>query len=304
MEGTVVAWSTRELAALAGTTVRAVRHYHEIGLLEEPRRHANGYKQYGVAHLVRTLRIKRLADLGFSLPQIADLGDADQHPREALRSLDIQLAQTLERLQRVRVEVHQILHQAAPTDLPAALAAKINDAGLSDADRSLLVVMSRVLEPAVVAGFVDTLQALPPSAAAAAFDDLPADADEPTRQDLAIRLLPRSRRMRAMLPGLWSATTGPGAAATRTVDLAVRDLYNPAQFDVLRRIGLLLRSQPDPDPVRLDPPAGGTPRHLPDASDDRDNLGPHRPPRVIVSRGLRPASTSPTKVACITRTRA
>ena len=29
-------WSTRELAELAGTTVKAVRHYHEIGLLDEP----------------------------------------------------------------------------------------------------------------------------------------------------------------------------------------------------------------------------------------------------------------------------
>ncbi|WP_433560110.1 MerR family DNA-binding transcriptional regulator [Pseudonocardia xinjiangensis] len=28
-----MAWSTRELADLAGTTVRAVRHYHDVGLL-------------------------------------------------------------------------------------------------------------------------------------------------------------------------------------------------------------------------------------------------------------------------------
>jgi hypothetical protein len=54
-----VAWSTREIAELAGTTVRAVRHYHEVGLLDEPKRRANGYKQYGVAHLIRLLRIKR-----------------------------------------------------------------------------------------------------------------------------------------------------------------------------------------------------------------------------------------------------
>jgi hypothetical protein len=29
-EGAAVAWSTREIAELAGTTVRAVRHYHEV----------------------------------------------------------------------------------------------------------------------------------------------------------------------------------------------------------------------------------------------------------------------------------
>jgi len=252
-----VAWSTRELADLAGTTVRAVRHYHEVGLLDEPRRCANGYKQYGVAHLVRTLRIKRLAELGFSLPQIADLGDADQYPQEALRSLDARLTRTLDHLQRVRVEVHQILHQAVPTDLPPALAATIRDAPLTDADRSLLVVMSRVLDPDVVTALADTLRALPPSAAAAAFDDLPADADEPTRQDLAVRLLARARTVLAVLPGLWSATTGPTAAATRTVDDAARELYNPAQLDVVRRIGLLLASRaPERRSGRTRSPAG------------------------------------------------
>ncbi|MCX6466467.1 MAG: MerR family transcriptional regulator [Pseudonocardiales bacterium] len=46
-----------------------MRHYHDVGLLEEPRRRTNGYKQYGVAHLVRVLRITRLADLGLTLPQ-------------------------------------------------------------------------------------------------------------------------------------------------------------------------------------------------------------------------------------------
>ena len=83
-----MAWSTREIAELAGTSLRAVRHYHEVGLLDEPERRANGYKQYGVAHLVRLLRIKRLVDLGFPLSQIAEMGEAGDHPEEALRTLD------------------------------------------------------------------------------------------------------------------------------------------------------------------------------------------------------------------------
>lgn len=243
-----MAWSTRELADLAGTTVRTVRHYHDVGLLEEPRRRANGYKQYGVAHLVRVLRVKRLADLGLTLPQIAELGDADQHPREALRGLDAHLARTLDRLQEVRTEVRQILQEAAPADLPPALAARIRDTDPSDADRVLLIVLTGVLGLAVVVDFLDTLRGLPPSPAATAFDQLPADADDAARHELAIRLLPRSRTLRVMLPRLWSATAGPDAAA-RTADEAVRDLYNPAQFDVLRRVGVLLRS--GPGPVRI-----------------------------------------------------
>lgn len=96
-----MAWSTRQVSELAGTSLRAVRHYHEIGLLDEPDRGPNGYKQYGVAHLVRLVKIRRLSDLVFSLQQIVDLGD-EERPIDALRSLDTELADTIERLQQAR----------------------------------------------------------------------------------------------------------------------------------------------------------------------------------------------------------
>jgi DNA-binding transcriptional MerR regulator len=116
-----MAWSTREIAELAGTSLRAVRHYHEVGLLPEPERRSNGYKQYGVAHLVRLLRIKRLVDLGFSLARIAELGEDDHHPADALRTVDAEMGATIERLQRARVELGLILRHHAPADLPADL---------------------------------------------------------------------------------------------------------------------------------------------------------------------------------------
>lgn len=37
-----------ELAALAGVTTRTVRHYHRVGLLPEPGRRVNGYRDYGL----------------------------------------------------------------------------------------------------------------------------------------------------------------------------------------------------------------------------------------------------------------
>jgi len=116
-----VAWSTRQLAELAGTSLRTVRHYHEVGLLEEPKRRANGYKQYGVAHLVRVLRVKRLTDLGLSLSEIAAMGDADEHPEEALRKLDAELAETIERVQRIRAELSLILREDQLLDVAAEL---------------------------------------------------------------------------------------------------------------------------------------------------------------------------------------
>ena len=107
-----MAWSTREIAELAGTTLRTVRHYHDVGLLPEPERRPNGYKQYRVAHLVRILRITRLTGLGFSLSRIAAMGGADDHPEHDLRALDAELAATIARLQRVRVEL--AAYQAEP----------------------------------------------------------------------------------------------------------------------------------------------------------------------------------------------
>ena len=41
-----------QLAAYAGVTVRAVRHYHQIGLLPEPERDASGYRRYGPTAVV------------------------------------------------------------------------------------------------------------------------------------------------------------------------------------------------------------------------------------------------------------
>ncbi|GAA1180510.1 MerR family transcriptional regulator [Pseudonocardia alaniniphila] len=238
-----MAWSTRELAELAGTTLRAVRHYHQVGLLAEPERRSNGYKQYGVAHLVRLLRIKRLVDLGFSLAQIADLGELDDHPAEALRTLDAELAATIDRLQRARGELRDILDHAAPTDLPPELA-PADRVDLSDADRSFIAVLGRVIGPQRRRAWADMLQDLPDDPVAADFDDLPDDADEPTRQAVAERMVPYIHALRARHPDLEKpysdAPRGP-RFVERTVTKALQDLYNPAQLDVLQRAHTLIR---------------------------------------------------------------
>ena len=233
-----VAWSTREIAELAGTSVRAVRHYHQVGLLAEPERRSNGYKQYGVPHLVRLVRIRRLTDLGLSLPQIAELDDDDHHPREALLALDAELAGTIERLQRARAEVGVLLATSAPTDLPAEFVPPDAVASLSDADRSLVVVLTRVLGPEGLRVYADLLSNSPPEPTASAFDDLPADADEETRRDLAERMAPYIRALYAAHPGLReSRTDAPRGArfAADTIAEAITELYNVAQLDVLRR---------------------------------------------------------------------
>lgn len=155
-----VAWSTREVAELAGVSLRTVRHYHAVGLLAEPERKANGYKRYGVAHLVRLLRIKRLSDLGFSLAQIGQMGAADEHPADALRVLDAELGATIARLQRVRVELALIMGRPTPTDLPHELAVATAGVAIPESDRALLVVLSRVLGPSTLHVYAEAIGAI------------------------------------------------------------------------------------------------------------------------------------------------
>ena len=53
-----------QLATYAGVTVRAVRHYHQIGLLPEPERDTSGYRRYGAKAVVSLIKIRTLASAG------------------------------------------------------------------------------------------------------------------------------------------------------------------------------------------------------------------------------------------------
>lgn len=70
-------WSIQEIARLAGTTSRTLRHYDDIGLLAPSRIASNGYRHYDEAALVRLQRILLLRELGLGLPRIAEVLDAD-----------------------------------------------------------------------------------------------------------------------------------------------------------------------------------------------------------------------------------
>jgi DNA-binding transcriptional MerR regulator len=239
-----MAWSTRQLADLAGTTVKAVRHYHATGLLDDPVRTANGYKQYEVAHLVRLLQIRRLIDLGLPLAQIATMGRADQDPDEAIRVLDAELEVTVERLQRVRAELAIILRHRAVVDLPQGFGPVAGT--VSDADRGMLLIYSRILNDQAMAELRDVMQVRDP--VDDAFDALAPDADEDTIQQLAERMAPGIRRLRAEYPSMadiGAYTTGSEQAARSTVLQAVLELYNPAQVEALRRATLLLQTSED-----------------------------------------------------------
>jgi DNA-binding transcriptional MerR regulator len=65
-------YRTREFAAKAGVTVRALHHYDRLGLLK-PARTANRYRIYRERDFVRLGQIVTLKFIGFPLKQIRDL---------------------------------------------------------------------------------------------------------------------------------------------------------------------------------------------------------------------------------------
>ncbi|MGC2941303.1 MULTISPECIES: MerR family transcriptional regulator [unclassified Brevibacterium] len=80
-----------ELAELAGVTVRTVRYYHQVGVLAEPPRQSNGYRDYRADHLVTLLRIGQLTDSGLSLAQAGAMAadcDSSSSADEALDEVD------------------------------------------------------------------------------------------------------------------------------------------------------------------------------------------------------------------------
>jgi DNA-binding transcriptional MerR regulator len=91
------------LAAYAGVTVRAVRHYHRIGLLPEPERDRSGYRTYDAAAVVRLIRIRTLADAGVPLARVQELLDASPAEfTEGVRVVDRELRAEIRRLRRTR----------------------------------------------------------------------------------------------------------------------------------------------------------------------------------------------------------
>ncbi|HZG05210.1 MAG TPA: MerR family transcriptional regulator [Streptomyces sp.] len=110
-----------ELAALAGVTTRTVRHYHHLGLLPEPARRANGYREYGLRDAVALARVRRLTELGLSLDEVRDVlaDDAGRELHEVLTELDADLARQEEALRERRARVRELLELAERGELPA-----------------------------------------------------------------------------------------------------------------------------------------------------------------------------------------
>src|SRR4051812_27898186 len=107
-----------QLAAYAGVTARAVRHYHKIGLLPEPERDPSGYRIYDATAVVRLIRIHTLAGAGVPLARVQELLDAGPEEfADAVQDIDKDLRAEIRRLQGTRKRLARLAageHLALP----------------------------------------------------------------------------------------------------------------------------------------------------------------------------------------------
>ncbi|QII01576.1 MerR family transcriptional regulator [Rhodococcoides fascians A21d2] len=162
------------LAEAAGTTPRTVRHYHRLGLLDEPRRLSNGYREYTIDDVVRLMRIRWLADCGMPLGEIAaalvhsPAGESDvvADLRALLVGIELEqsaLARKHTRLSALLDDAVEHRHLTAlPRDLADALSESIDASAETDREalfreRDLLEVMA--ISGTVPASFFSTVTA-------------------------------------------------------------------------------------------------------------------------------------------------
>ncbi len=256
---------SNEVAKLAGVSVRTLRHYHSLGLLPEPPRSDNGYRDYTAADVARVLRIKRLASLGFPLARIGtvleemDAPKADPNtgstttgtapsPMSALEELDCELALEIERLQEQRRTIAALRAENLDPDLPVRFSRVLRMlpgvgtlADASPADRTALIVaghlydddelgeLERVIECIANENLVQALEQLDERLGA-----LAPDAPELERAALV------DESLETLAPVIACFDTAnwlrPSTDRERFLDEIAFEGNNPAQQDVYDRI--------------------------------------------------------------------
>jgi DNA-binding transcriptional MerR regulator len=98
-----------QLANFAGVTIKAVRHYHQRGLLEEPQRDVSGYRRYTAEHAIDLVKIKTLAEAGVPLARIKELLAADPDRfATAIAEIDRHLEERVAELVRTRKRITRL----------------------------------------------------------------------------------------------------------------------------------------------------------------------------------------------------
>ncbi|MGV9451053.1 MerR family transcriptional regulator [Streptomyces sp. NPDC003635] len=252
-----------ELAAAVGVTTRTVRHYHHLGLLPEPERLSNGYRDYTLRHAVLLARIRRLTELGLGLGEVRDVlaDDVGKELAEVLQELDEDLAQQeaaiRERRERLRALIEGGVSPEGPVSAELAdlfrTTEHLADSPMAVKDREILALIETTADPddrarlsSLLTSSLTTPDGLERARAAYALLDQLADAstDDPRIDDAA-------RALVDCLPGelLPDASVDHDSSFLR----ALYADFAPAQAEAIRRtIRMLTRERtapsPSPDP--------------------------------------------------------
>ncbi|MGX1567101.1 MerR family transcriptional regulator [Streptomyces sp. NPDC055506] len=173
-----------DAAAFAGTTPRAIRHYHQIGLLPEPGRGGDGRRRYGYDDMIRLLWIRRMSEAGISLDDMRAAFDEARDIEDVLGRLEETLAAQEADIKRQRAAVQRLRDVGNPLGLLSPMVTdRLNHlppGALRPSDLDTLLVTERIFGPlgaAIQASVFITLATHP---------DLRAEADRLDAADAAL----------------------------------------------------------------------------------------------------------------------
>ncbi|MBL8287824.1 MAG: Cu(I)-responsive transcriptional regulator [Rubrivivax sp.] len=114
-----------QAAAASGVSAKMIRHYEGVGLLPPAGRSEAGYRQYGDKDVGMLRFIRHSRDLGFSLPQIAELLDLWQNRRRSSRQVKAlaqahiaELDAKLTELREMKATLEHLVHCCHGDDRP------------------------------------------------------------------------------------------------------------------------------------------------------------------------------------------
>ncbi|MEV8475775.1 MerR family transcriptional regulator [Streptomyces sp. NPDC051173] len=153
-----------QAAAFVGVTVKTVRHYHKLGLVEEPERDSSGYRRYGSGELLRLVQVRTLAAAGVPLAGTGPMLDADAARFGAgLADVERQLTERIDELVARRDTLRRLADgdRALLPDRACAVLDRMPGLGFGPdyvaAQREALV-LARALVPEGFDGFLTQLE--------------------------------------------------------------------------------------------------------------------------------------------------
>jgi DNA-binding transcriptional MerR regulator len=130
-----------------------VRHYHKVGLADEPARDSSGYRRYGSGDLLRLVQVRTLAAAGVPLAEIGSLLDSDAASfATGLADVERHLTERIDELAARRETLHRLASgdRALLPDRAAALLEGMPSLGFGPEDVELAresFVLAKALVP-------------------------------------------------------------------------------------------------------------------------------------------------------------